>query len=520
MRERHSLLVILVLFLLGVLPIHAQSEPPIIIGTTDFPLSLDPATAVDLPSWEVLNHLATGLTRQQPGSLSYELALAASHEVSADGLTHTFEIRPDAVFDDGTPITAEIFANSINRVINLGREGAEFVGRFVASVAATPDNRLVFTLYTPLPDFEALVGLPPFYPQHPNSYPDSDVLDMAIPDFTLITNGIYRLEDLAPGTALSLKANPAYEGPAPAHDSIILKHYDLPIDLRRALLNRDVDIAWRALAQPDLEAVATSPDLVTRTQPNLQMFYLLLNHNTITLNNQNSFDDPALRAAFAQLLDRETSASLGWNGSLQPADTLLPQQFGLAQVAFPIYDYANADVVLEEAGYRPRRRPVTTAINVSTDTYSDLLASAANELRRGIEQSEIVDISFISDAQTSTFISAVNRGEYLSAIIGWRPHYASPAAYFYGLAHSSSPIPNGAGYASPELDALLESAGLTHDPTAQAAVYTNLENALLANYDLLPLWQAQDVITAWQDIQGITVEANSWLRYDLLSRLQ
>lgn len=505
---------------IGLWPVQARAQDPITItiGTTDFPQSLDPATAVDMPSWEILNHLAVGLTRQIPGTLTYELALAESHQQSADGLTHEFTIRADAVFDDGTPITAETFARSINRVIDLGRDGAEFVSRYVASVEASPSNTLTFTLQTPLPDFVALVGLPPFFPQHPASYPADDIIDPAADDLNLITNGAYRLAAYAPGATLTLNANPDYAGDLPANDTIVLRNYRLPIDLREALLNHGVDIAWRALAQPDRAAAEAQPELVTIEQPNLQMFYLLLNHNTITLNNQNSFDDPALREAMAYLIDRETSANLGWDATLSAANTIIPQMFDTEALPFPDYDYENADVILEAAGYRPRRRPVTTALYMSTDTYGDLLGSAANELRRGIEQSEIVDITFISDSLTNTFISAVNRGEYLGAIVGWWPHFASPAAYLFGLAHVSSPIPNGAGYTSAGLDALLEEAGIIADQAGQSALYTEVQSQLLENYDVIPLWQGMDVITYWQDIQGVQVEANSWLRFASLSR--
>src|SRR5262245_49908705 len=121
--KRLIVLVALFLLLIGTLPAPANAadgQPnAITIGTTDALVNLDPADAGTFASWELLTHLYTGLTRQLPGKLKYELALAASHTISADGLTHTFAIRPDAAFDDGTPITAQTFADSINRVVKL-----------------------------------------------------------------------------------------------------------------------------------------------------------------------------------------------------------------------------------------------------------------------------------------------------------------------------------------------------------------------------------------------------------------
>src|SRR5689334_234612 len=111
------LLILLLVLSIFAAPNPAKARDLLTIGTLEAIPSLDPADAGDVFSWEVLTHLYTGLTRQVPGTLHYELALAASHTTSNDGLIHTFTIRPDAAFDDGTRITARTFADSINRAL-------------------------------------------------------------------------------------------------------------------------------------------------------------------------------------------------------------------------------------------------------------------------------------------------------------------------------------------------------------------------------------------------------------------
>jgi peptide/nickel transport system substrate-binding protein len=498
--------------------LQAQDELLITIGTTDFPASIDPASAVDLPSWELLNHLYTGLTRQIPGTLDYELALAADHTISEDGLTHTYTLRADAAFADGTPITAAVVADSINRVVDLGRDGADFVNRYITGISTGDDNSVVFTLLSPLPDFDALVGLPPFFPVHPAVYPLDDLVRQEDAT-TIISSGPYQIAVVDPEEQIDLVPNPTYDGDAPANDRIVLRHYDLPIDLRRALETGDVDVAWRALALPDLDVISRNANLVINEQSNLQTYYMLLNHNPIGQANRDSFDDPAVREAFALLIKREESATLGYDETVTPLYTILPPEFGdWTTSAFPAYDYELADAVLEEAGYRPRRRTVNVPVYISTDTYGDLTGDAASELRRFITESEILGLSGITDSQTTTFISAVSRGEYTSAIIGWRPHYASPGGYLVPLVQSDRPIPANANYGSDAIDQRIIDAALSTNADTQAALYLDIQAELLAGYNLIPLWQGKDVIVTHSDITGVVVEHNSWLRFDSLTR--
>lgn len=505
-------LLVLLLVLLPSNPGAAQEPETVLIGTTDFPRSLDPASALDAPSWELLSHLYTGLTRQVPGMLTYELALATDHMISADGLTHTFTVRPDATFADGTPITATTFVESINRVLRLGRDAGTFLSQYIAAVSAGAPNTVQFTLRTPLPDFEALAALPPFFPQHPGDFPAEDVL----PDgetIQIVGNGPYCLEAFRARQEAVLVPNDDFTpGTSPATRRIVLRQYTQPIELRRAMLAHEIDVAWRGLSLPDLEAIGRETGIIVQTQPNLQIYYLLFHHD------QEPFDNPAVREAFALLINRERGAENGFDGTVTPLYSLIPPQFSAAEPIFPPFNPVNADAVLQAAGYRPRRRPLNVGLYISSTTYGALMIDAAQELTRAIEESEIVDITGIQDDQTATFVRAVSRGEYLNAIIGWRPPFASPAAYLIPLAASGSSIPTGNESGNAEVDALLQAAALSTDPAERDDFYRQVQTLLAGHFTLIPLWQGQDVIAFWNNVSGVIVETNSWLRYDSLGR--
>src|SRR6266851_7947343 len=67
--------------------------------------SFDPAQATDQPSLEAITMVFTGLV-QLDDHLQVQPQLAQSYEVSSDGLTYTFHLRPSLKFGDGQPLTA------------------------------------------------------------------------------------------------------------------------------------------------------------------------------------------------------------------------------------------------------------------------------------------------------------------------------------------------------------------------------------------------------------------------------
>lgn len=86
------------------------------IGPADF-ITLDPALVQDAGDIGAIQVLFTGLVQFNDHGLIKD-QLAASHSVSPDGLTYTFTLHPNLHFSDGTPLTAQDVAYSINRTLS------------------------------------------------------------------------------------------------------------------------------------------------------------------------------------------------------------------------------------------------------------------------------------------------------------------------------------------------------------------------------------------------------------------
>ena len=71
------------------------------------PESLDPAVIEGVPEHCIYMSLFEGLVSYDPESLDAVPGTAESWEVSDDALTWTFHLRDNAVWSDGTPVTAQ-----------------------------------------------------------------------------------------------------------------------------------------------------------------------------------------------------------------------------------------------------------------------------------------------------------------------------------------------------------------------------------------------------------------------------
>src|SRR5438128_12220630 len=99
----------------------AGAAPPkdaIVIGLLAEPVTMDPPQITDLNSSRVTKRIFEGLVSQELGSYKLVPGLAQSWDISRDGLTYTFKLRPNVTFHDGTPFNAEAVKFVFERQLN------------------------------------------------------------------------------------------------------------------------------------------------------------------------------------------------------------------------------------------------------------------------------------------------------------------------------------------------------------------------------------------------------------------
>ncbi len=253
------------------------SRDTIIIGTTDEVNSLDPQDAYATHDWEILKNTGVALLTYKPGTSELLPGAAADFPtISDDGKTYTFKLRENLKYADGTPVTAQDYVRSWNRLNTLEGQVSGLIQSYVESVEALDERTVVYHLKAPYGFFNTLAAAAPFIPANPAQYPDDQIV--AFPD-KLDGIGPYRMVTYVPGEQMVLEANPNYFGDdKPAIQKVIIRYFANPTTMSNAVEKGEIDIAWRILGAVEATRLQKVAGLTVMKIDAPTLRYLVFNH--------------------------------------------------------------------------------------------------------------------------------------------------------------------------------------------------------------------------------------------------
>jgi peptide/nickel transport system substrate-binding protein len=102
-------------------------------------------------------------------------------------------------------------------------------------------------------------------------------------------------------------------------------------------------------------------------------------------------------------------------------------------------------------------------------------------------------------------------------IMGWYPDYIDPDDYIYPFVQSSGGSWLHINYASPTMDALVANARGNTSQTIRQGIYTEINNLIVADCPLIPLYQSSAYAVTKTNVNGvyldITQQWRNWLVY-------
>ncbi|PIR82415.1 hypothetical protein COU20_02735 [Candidatus Kaiserbacteria bacterium CG10_big_fil_rev_8_21_14_0_10_59_10] len=132
-----------------VVPARGGTHAEGVIGTARF---VNPILAMSQADQDLAALVYSGLTRKSADG-AHMPDIAQSFEISEDGTTYTFHLRPDARFHDGAPLTSADVLFTIRAAQNPEHRSPRRADWEGVSIAAPDEHTVVFTLPNPYAPF-------------------------------------------------------------------------------------------------------------------------------------------------------------------------------------------------------------------------------------------------------------------------------------------------------------------------------------------------------------------------------
>ncbi|GAJ12803.1 unnamed protein product, partial [marine sediment metagenome] len=225
-----------------------------------------------------------------------------------------------------------------------------------------------------------------------------------------------------------------------------------------------IDVTGVSLAYIDKVTDKAGPfyqDL--KVTPELSFYYIGFN------TTKPPFDDADIRRAFSQAIDKDKLVSLVFRDMMQPANGILPPGMPGYNEALSGLDFdiagAKELIASSEYGDVSKLPPITITTMGWGGTISSGLEAIIHEWRQNLG----VEVK-VRQLEPERFLYNLMEEKDEMFYMGWVADYPHPQDFLEILFHSGADNNHGE-YSNPEVDALLDKAGVELDKELSLALY-------------------------------------------------
>lgn len=468
------------------------------ISQRNEPSDLDPATATLPDEFFILRALSEGLLIPDPAGGAPLPAAATSFTVSPDGLTYTFQLRPDATWSDGSPVTAADFIASYRRLLTPAtaapkahlfyavKNARAFITGAVTDFSTVgfvaPDaHTLVITLAQPSPRFPYYVASGPWLPTNPRAIAQHG-RHWTQPGHW-VGNGPFTLTEWRQQQRIVVKKNPSYRATATVRlDEIQFIRLDSGDTEERAFRAGQVDVTM-SVPFTKIEPYQRDHPAEFHRAPLAETRYLSFNTQRPPLN------DRRVRIALSWAIDRQRIVERITRGGQTrstayvpvPFDAPLPPHIGL-EFDFLALDPASARAWLADAGFAAGKNFPRFELTAWSPSQVPVLEAIQAMWRENLG----IDVS-IAIREAKIHLSSLAAGTYDIAFVTTLIDVPDATAV---LSDFTTGAPgNYPHWSDPAYDALLARLAATPDLTTRARLQTEADNLLLRDAPVAPLYR-------------------------------
>ena len=529
-------LVVLVIAIAIVSMVFIYRPPPPPVKKIVTYASLSEMTTAD-PSTEFSNSILwlplvyETLLWYNPLTGEFTPGLAINYTVSSDGLVWTFYLRKNAVFHDGTPVTAHAVKASIERTITLGG-GAAYILEPVERVEVVDDYTVKFYLKHAAPLNKILASPYAVYIFSPRVAEHAGAQNLTDPKVAEWFNkgndagsGPYRLVKWDPESEVILEKftdwwgwkEAGYPLASPnAPDVFIVKIIKDAVTQERMLRAGQIDIA-EYVPPETVEDFGKDPNYIVVKTPSFQNLILLFNTKKPPLDN------PLVRQAIAHAIPYEDIVKVARASLARVASGVIPYgMWGHFENFRYEYNLTLARQLLAEAGYPAGINKTLVLVYTAGDIYeqrtSELIHSSLAQLGITVE---IRPLSWEEQwALAQKGWEDPNATQDLF-IFYWWPDVLSPITYLYNMFHSESKAFNLCYYENKEFDDLIMEAYSLEgvNPDKALELYRRAQEILYRDVPGVGLWDMVDFRVARSRIGNLDKAINPAMPTAILAQV-
>jgi len=475
------------------------------------PTTFDPALVQDGDTIDVLQQVFEGLVQWSPDNKIVP-CLAEKWDVSPNGLTYTFHLRPGVRFQDGAPVTASDVLYSMQRCLDpkLGSSVAlNYLGDIQGAKEMNSGKAAALSGVKVVdPQTVAItITKPKAYWIDTLTYPTAYVVSQAEakPGTPLTADddakgagtGAFKLAAYVPDSKVTLAANTTYWGGAPK-----LAGIERPVIIDAGTRHDEYvrgDVDMLQFESPgDLDNDSKDPVLKDQVKlfKRASTYYIGLNQKAFPV-----FADVRVRQALAYATDKQKIVQVVFAGKRDAAQDILAEGIPGFDPKFQglPYDPAKAKALLAAAGhaggaglppvplaYRQGQPELEKTVVLLQQMWSDSL---------GVQvKPQVTEWGAMLDREDKNDLECYH--------IRWAADYLDPQDYYSVLLRSGGPE-NHVVYANPKFDALCDAADVSQKPAQRAALYRQAAKIAADEVPMIPLYYQQDVELVKPYVSGL-----------------
>jgi len=482
------------------------------------PLTLDPAVSGEMTSHEYIAQLFSGLVRFDD-ELKPAPDIARSWDISDDGTTYTFYLRDDVRFHDGREVKAGDVKYSWDRACDPAtgsRTAATYLGDIVGVGEVLAGKTKEISGVRVIDDYtiEVTIDAPKSYFLSKLTYSTGLVVDRAnvesggnwwhSPNGT----GPFKLRQWDENSLLVMERNELYYGELAEVGSVVFWLWGgVPMNMYETG-QIDVSSVYKQYIDKVTDKVGSFyRDL--SVVPELSFYYIGFNCT------KPPFDDINIRRAFSQAVDKDKLVTLVFRGMMRRADGILPPGMPGFNESLSVLDYdvneAKALIKSSKYGDVSNLPPIT----ITTSGWGGLIAQDLEAVVHEWRQNLGVEVK-VRQLEPQRFLYHLKQEKDEMYHIGWIADYPHPQNFLDVLFHSGTDN-NYGEYGNPEVDALLERAGVEIDFEQSLSLYQQAEQELVEDAACLPLWFGQNYILIKPYIEGYNLTPQGYAMLNSVS---